>query len=403
MNNNYNSILKEKKKYEEPIKENKHKYFKRSLLIGLFISILIIIISYIIYYNTILSSESIFLNNTSKLINNYSSFFEPLIIPISEKSYNIHGDVDIDNFKYNYAINSNNNKLLYTLNNQINSTNYYYDGVNGYIKSSKIGDYYSQNNIELYTIEEYYNLLKNLNYERLTNITLKDIYNITNYNNNINTIKNNYNNFSNIKYIKKFYFIDKLPIVEVNISLDKDAINKILENSNLQFTEDIAVNITMKNEAITNKIKDIKIIINNKSKKMRRVLEYKDNIIYYSDSKDNKYNFTINKLDNTEELKIYKDDELYSVLTLNNNLNNYDYTYKIIDKYYTINLSIIKTENNYEFNYNRNIDNKINNVKFTLEYSNSSEINEIIDANELQELTEFNKNLINSGVRELLS
>ena len=71
-------ILKEKKVYEESVSKNRHPMLKRFFLLGIFLSIIIIGISYIIYYKTILANESIFLNNMTKIINNYS-IYKPLI------------------------------------------------------------------------------------------------------------------------------------------------------------------------------------------------------------------------------------------------------------------------------------------------------------------------------------
>ena len=66
MSNDYDSILKEKKVYEEAPSSNS--VFPKLIILGLFISLIVIAISYSVYYNSILSGESILLNNSLKII-----------------------------------------------------------------------------------------------------------------------------------------------------------------------------------------------------------------------------------------------------------------------------------------------------------------------------------------------
>ena len=70
MSDNYDSILKEKKVYEDYTPT--HPVFKKFMLLAIFLSLVIIVVSYVVYYNTFLNGETVFVNNVVRLIDNYS-------------------------------------------------------------------------------------------------------------------------------------------------------------------------------------------------------------------------------------------------------------------------------------------------------------------------------------------
>ena len=70
---NYDSILKEKKNYEE-VKIEKNKKFP-TFKITFLLTILILIISYVIYFMTVLTPNMIFFNDINIVFNKYKSIF----------------------------------------------------------------------------------------------------------------------------------------------------------------------------------------------------------------------------------------------------------------------------------------------------------------------------------------
>lgn len=418
MENDYNDILKEKKVYEESVLKNKHPMLKRFFLLGIFLSIIIIGISYIIYYKTILANESIFLNNMTKIINNYSILYKNIGFNYDlSNNYTLDGNVTAGGNTYRYSFIKDGAKLKRTFSNQNNSSSYYYDGDLSYVKSSKLGNSYIEKEYILYSLEDYSNkYLKITNnfydylYNTLLNNNIEEIYqgfyNIDNYNYVLNNIKNNYNNIVNNNYIRKFYFENKRPIVEVDLVLDSNDINNILGNgsNNLEVKDDLEVSIIMKNGAIMNDIKNIKIVINNKTTKERRVINYKNNIIEYSDNNGNKSKITLTVNNNNNfSLKYYSNDVLYSVLSGGSDNGKYIYNYQVIDKVYNLKISIKNINNNYSFLLESNIDNNIDNIlidgTFVNEGSIEEDVNDVIKYNNL---TDIQTNILNSGIKQML-
>lgn len=417
MENDYSDILKEKKVYEESVSKNRHPMLKRFFLLGIFLSIIIIGISYIIYYKTILANESIFLNNMTKIINNYSILYKNIGFNYDlSNNYTLDGNVNAGGNKYRYSFIKDGSKLKRTFSNQNNVSSYYYDGDLNYVKSSKLGNSYIEKEYFLYNIEDYSNkYLKIINnfydylYNTLLNNNIEEIYqgfyNIDNYNYVLNNINNNYNNIVSNNYIRKFYFENKRPIVEVDLVLDSNDINNILGNgsNNLEVKDDLEVSIIMKNGAIMNNIKNIKIIINNKTTKERIVINYKNNIIEYSDNNGNKSKITLTVNNNNFSLKYYSNDVLYSVLSGDGDNGKYIYNYQVIDKVYNLKISIKNINNNYSFLLESNIDNNIDNIlidgTFVNEGSIEEDVNDVIKYNNL---TDIQKNILNSGIKQML-
>ena len=353
----------------------------------------------------------------TKIINNYSILYKNIGFNYDlSNNYTLDGNVNAGGNKYRYSFIKDGSKLKRTFSNQNNVSSYYYDGDLNYVKSSKLGNSYIEKEYFLYNIEDYSNkYLKITNnfydylYNTLLNNNIEEIYqgfyNIDNYNYVLNNIKNNYNNIVSNNYIRKFYFENKRPIVEVDLVLDSNDINNILGNgyNNLEVKDDLEVSIIMKNGAIMNDIKNIKIIINNKTTKERIVINYKNNIIEYSDNNGNKSKITLTVNNNNFSLKYYSNDVLYSVLSGDGDNGKYIYNYQVIDKVYNLKISIKNINNNYSFLLESNIDNNIDNIlidgTFVNEGSIEEDVNDVIKYNNL---TDIQKNIFNSGIKQML-
>ena len=322
--NEYDSILKEKKKTHSETPPQHKKNFP-TFTLSFFATILVIIISYIIYYNTVLSKDKIIINNISILKKQYSNIISNLYIDNFSKD-NLEGNITINNTLEYFFKKDNNNYYLNT------------PSLNKYINNNY------QNTFKL-----------NLEY--------------------LQTIDKN-------RYIKTFYFNDKNPIVETNIILSRPDLESMF---GVSFLNEYEVLITCQNHAITNEIISIKITINNKITSERKVITFQNSTINYKDSENN-LRFDISLKNNDFSIKIYKNDILHSVITGTEKINTYNYTYQIIDRLYTLNLiTRIENDNKYIYEFSSNIEKK--QETFTLILSDSNISNELFELIDYQELS----------------
>lgn len=313
-------------------KNKKKKHFPYLTLI-IISFIILLIISYFIYYNNILASEEIVKSNLLKIKEKYSIITDNLLL---DKVFfsDIEGSILIDNsYIYNFMREEN----KYYIKTPTLSTNTYVSS----------------------------DIIKNLN----ININLDNI--------------NKYN------YVKKFYFYENIPVVEVSFSLGKIELEKILEKS---LKDDYIVNVTLKNNAFSNEILNIEIVIKNNNSDIKTIVFSDDNILV--NTGNNNYEFKFNFDADMFNVKVYKDKGLYSVLSGTPTLNTYKYTYQIIDELYTINLITSKKDDKYKYE----LSSKINNVSsnLMLSVSNMSNVSNkliaTIDNNNLTELDKTNYN-----------
>lgn len=299
----YDSILKEKKKYQEIEKPTKKKHFPY-LLFDIIVIVIILVVSYFIYYTSVLSSKNILISDITTVINNYKFIFNGLAINGVDSEYNFEGTLSLNDLEYNYNIVNTNNQIKTFLSVDDKSMIYYSDSKSNYINLSFLGEeYISLNNAKI-----------------KSNIVNKEYFNTSSFDD---------------KYIKKFYLDEYVPIVEVNLILNNEDIDNII---NYDLKDDYNVMLTFKNNAFTNEIIDMKIIINNLTNNNRKLITYKDGIINYSDDNNLNLKFTLSTKNDDFTLKIYQNDELHSVLTGTNNENSYKYLYQVIDKVYNISL-----------------------------------------------------------------
>lgn len=334
---NYDSILKEKKTYKEPapIKDAGPKSFPW-FKIDLICLTLLLIVSYIVYYNIILTPEQIFLNDLKTISDQYQSILTPLDLPwINNDTYNLKGTINLKEKNYTFTLNKTTQKmnLNLTLDNQ--SLNYYTISNLKYLKLSNFKDEYYQ--------------LSNTN---STNI----ITNLKNY---------LLNNLPKDKFIKKFYLNGTTPIVESNLILNNEDIKTALNLTTLDNSYEVL--LTLKNNSLTNNIISFKITINNLTTNARSVILYDNNYLTYKDD-NTSLKFALQKSNEDFTLKVYQNDILYSVLSGTTNETSYQYTYQVIDEIYNINLKINKTTNltTYELTSNIEKEATISNQTLTL-------------------------------------
>lgn len=373
----YDSILKEKKTYEEPINKNTDPVTFPWFQIDLILISLIIVISYIVYFNIVLTPKNIFLNDLKIVSNKYQNILNPIDLSIlNNKTYNLKGSINIDEINYTYNLNKNNNKMNLTLNKDDLSLNYYTISKERYIKLSNFNDlYYKLSNTKSS------NILTSLkNY--ITNNLIED------------------------KFIKKFYIKGTDPIVESNLILNNEDLLTIFNLNNIDNSYKLL--LTFKNHAITNEIIEIKLKINNLTTNERILLTYDNKYITYKD--DNNYlKFElINNIDDFR-LNIYKDDILYSVLTGTKKETSYQYLYQIIDEVYNLTLNINKDNNLTSYSLLSNIEKndiiETNNLILTIEANEDVKLEntDISNAIDYNTLTKEEKNLYKNSLNDIIN
>ena len=388
MNNDYDSILKEKKKSQSKLSEISNENAKKPnyVIIDLFLITIIIVISYIVYFNTVLNGKNIILNDLKTIKDEYNNVIENLRLNYNiDNSYNFKGSIDIlkNNIsnKIEYDINNNGSNLYLNAYNDKINISYFANKNNNFIKSSNMGNNYIITNKS--TINDYLDLNHNIV-------------------NNISKFLDNKNN-----YKKSFYLEDEKPIIKVEVNLNKDEINQIISNQNLSLKDEYNINITLLNNALSNKIVSVKVIVNNKSNDKRDVYLYSDNSIVHTNDKG--VNEKIEILNNSKNftLKYYKDDVLYSVLTGTEEGDSYHYLYQVIDSKYTIKLAVNNNSYNYNYSFDFNIDTDkkkyLMNIDIVGEYINSGVVDEVVSENiSKDELNEDQQDHYNNLLNDLL-
>ena len=396
--------------------KKRRSYFKLSFLLGIVFVLIIFVISYLIYYNTVLDNESIFYNNILAVKNNYNLIFNDLSFNYDlSNNYTINGDLNVGNNNYKYVFTKNSNLAKKVFSYEDSSITSFSNNSGSYLNLSSNGDVFVKVDNKFNDFDYYNEILKKIKEDFNSYIyssildknsyeLFNQIYNFENFGNLLGGLKQNYGNFvTSDKYIRKVYFIGKMPVVEVNVVLDKSTLNKILaaNDSNLKIKDNYEVVITMINSAITNDIEKIKVIVNNKTSNKRDVIEYGNSIINYVSSSGDKYNIDYQKLKN--EIRIKKNNVLYGVVQMTEKNNTNNYSYKVIDKIYSIGLSVQKNSSKFKYKLETNIENVAKFVEFSGDYSNTSNLkNEVINSVSIDTLSNDQKNKFNDKIVNIL-
>lgn len=362
----YDSILKENKKYDNSIENSNFKKFPWFKVDILLISILLII-GYCIYYSTILNPKQIFINDVKTLINKYDNILYPLEINKLKENYGLIGNINFNNKNYNFEIDKINKETNFILG--VNSQNINYYSNNG------------ENYLKLYNKETYYKINNN------------DYFNI------ISNIKEYFKNLSEDKFIKKFYLNGTIPIVESNLVLNNNDIIEALKPNNYDSTYEVL--FTFKNNAITNKIISIKIVINNLMTNEREVLFWENNKLSYKNDEVN-LRYELERNDKDFTLKSYKSDILFSTLTGMQKENSYEYSYQVIDKVSNINVNLKKENEFYYFDINYTADNIEDNIVISYQFLDPIIDNDISNSIDYSTLTYEEKEIYNNNLNMII-
>lgn len=299
----YDKILKQEKVFREPIVK-KSKY-TRYIIIYCLLFTMLLTTSYIIYYNTVLSPINIIKNDFISLAKKLENIYQN-IIP-SQIGASLEGTIASEKLNYNYGLIKEGNNYYLDLSTKDSSLQYQ---ITPKMIKTNLSTF-QNNRITKESKIDYSKLKKTLN------TFLKEE-----------------------KYIKTFYFDKKTPIVEINFTLTDNDINSLFHTTILK--EKYNIIITLKNDALKNEIKSIKIVVNNKTKNQRSTFEYQNQSLIYQNFKNEKYKFILVNNHKDFNMKIYKNEELYSILLGKSYEKSYTMTYQIINKIY--NISLTKTE-----------------------------------------------------------
>lgn len=385
---NYDSILKEKKKSKPSLIQISETNSKKTNYVFWFIfaTLVILVISYIVYFNTVLDGKNIFFNDIKIIKDKYYSVIKNLNFNYNlSNQYSFIGTINIkngdDSNLLEYNIDNDGNKMLLNIHNEKTSLDYYSDKNNNFIKSPNIDDNYIMNSNA--TVYDYISLFGNI-YGKIETF-LED--------------KNN--------YTKSFYFENDTPVVKIEINLDKDKINELIGFNKFYLKDDYNIDITLLNNAINDELIRAKVIINNKSSNVRDVYDYTDGNILHTNNNDVNEKIKISNENDDFVLKYYIDDVLYSVLTGANNNGVYDYMYQVIDSKYNIKLTVNHSKDIYNYLFYINIDTDEKkydiNIELSGEYSNVGVVEEqTINSINIDTLDDEKMNSYNNIVSNLL-
>lgn len=319
----YDTILKVKKEYPKKIQEEQthHRHFSKYVIIYLFSIFLILGISYIIYYQTVLSFESVLQNDFFILKKQYTNVFHPIIPKNVISSSSLEGTLSLENTVYNYGILKEKGKIQLELSNQ---ENYLYSKITSQDYSLKLEKFSS------------YGLV----FEQ--DILYQDL---------ISRLKAK---ISQIKSAKNLYLEGNIPIVEFAFSLNEKDINDVLGSNILKDQYNIIV--TIKNNALTNEFISFKSAITNQKTGQRSILEYKDKEMIYEVNKAKTYRFNIKNKKKDFQLRIYKNGELYSTFLGESSKYQYTYSYQVINKVYNLKFMIQEEKGGYSYELNSSIE-----------------------------------------------
>lgn len=325
MSSNYDSILKEEKVYTEEVREGSP-LIKYLVIYGCCL-MLILGISYGIYYKTILKATNVFLNDFKVLIEKYSKVVEPLKVSRYGEDFMMEGSIALDASSYQYELLRRGDDWNFRLSSLENNLSYYQTSLGSFLEVSSLED-------------------KSVNVDDLKILNLMQ---------NLGELeKNVLENIALDRYIKQFYVEDKGPIVEVNVTFTSDDLMKIF--SGLKLTDQYSVMVTLKNQAVSNEIVGMKVVLNNQTQGKRMVVTYQDEVLEYTTDEGKSVKFVLQNEEADMTLKIYQGEELYSVLSGSSKKTSYQYTYQIIDQVYNLGLNIKEEEGKEEYELTSNIE-----------------------------------------------
>lgn len=342
----YDSILKEKKRKKDDVKEENIKEFPTFSLSFICI-IIFIIVSYVIYFNLVLSPKNIVISDCQNVLSKYGSLIKNVPLKEFYEEKKIVGTVNFEQEEHKFSFIKNNGDVEFNISNDDRFVDYFVVDDKSYVKVP--------------SIEEY--------------VLLDNVFSVSSF----LEFESKLNNIDESKYLKSIYLKDERPVVEINFSLNTSDLNRIF---GVELSDEYEVLATFKNNAITNKIIEIKIVLNNNTNSIRKVITINDEFILYNSGED-VYKIILQENKDNFIIKISKNDQLYSVFSGVENEENYHYVYQIIDTIYNINIYAYKNENGYLYEIvkkNNEIEKKMSiNLNIDNTYLIEGDINNFID------------------------
>ena len=305
MSDKYDEILKEKPKYAdpEPLISKKNKYFKISLLVGIILSLIVILISYIFYYNIVLASESIILNNINKVVKKYNYIYSDIVPSyLDQNNYSIDSTISYNDRKYNYLYVKNGKEQSRTFSNEDRFITFYTVNSKNYIKTSNI-PYYIEREESKKNLSDINTMKQSLELEP-TAFIYSELF-----------------NGESTDLSKNYYNLDNVKVVINNETLNKRTVITY-DNKSVTITDDKGTN---------------KKIVFHKKSNYYDVKFYNNNILYSVlslENGSNKYVYAYRVIDKlySINLEVNKDnnDVKYKMET---NINNQTNKFEVVSSY----------------------------------------------------------------------
>lgn len=409
MSNKYDSILKEKKKYDEVV-DNRHFLRRHALIIDFLVIIVILIISFIIYFLTILNPARVIYDDILDFVNYIDIVYERgLIIYDFNSKYNFNGNVDVkldtnyDNkevveflngLSFNYSYMENSDNRLFNVSGDNYSFDYFEDNKNGYLNYEDRSVNYNLLGSN-YGIDDYEDILG------IVSLSLKEELKELDIDKNVF--------ISNGRLVISIDF--ELSGIEIN-NIYRNVINKLESRGRVlpsvirdrKLVSDSATyRFTIKNGIFENNLIDLKIVSIEEDN--RAVFTYYDDTFKYKDN-NNEYKCVLKVEDIDFSLRLYEDDVMKYILSGSGNDNSYSYTYQVINVIDNLSLKIVEdtNENKYNLIVKKEKDDNYFNlyIDFNVKYNNYADIDNtsVIDKDYVlyDELDEKDKKQIDNYV-----
>lgn len=371
MSNQYDSVLKEKKKYEEVI-DDRHFLRKHALAIDFLVVVVILLISFIIYFFKVLSPSKMIYDDVMDFLNYTSAIYKNLDLDYDFKeNYHFEGDVSIEtdsnydnkddmnllkNLNFNYSLLINDEHKMLDINSDSYDFTYYEDSKNGYYN---IKDKYIL-----------YDLVKDNSLYFINQETKTDISNfLTNELNKINFKKSAFISNGELVASVEFSLTGK-EVKDMLNNFNSDIYNYVVDKNLISDT--IKYEFTIKDEIFSNDLIDLKVVI--KQGDYRGVLTYQDGTFEYSDDNHN-YKGVLKVDGNDFSFRFYEGDDMKFIISGKGSNNSYIYTYQVINIVDNLSLQVKRddSENLYTLNIKKENEDKYVNLlaSISLKYDNN--------------------------------
>ncbi len=373
MANQYDSVLKEKKKYEDVV-DDRHFLRRHALSIDFILIFLLLVVSFGIYFFTVLSPSSMIVSDVLEFLDSVSVIYDQFDFEDAcQEEVHLEGDVSLEvdsnydnkedmdflkNLQFDYSFMDDGVVKWLEISGSDADFSYYEDVSNGYFVSD-------DDNI-LYDLEQDGSLY--FSYAGLD-------MNIENFLE---------EELGNIEFNQSVFVSDGELVVSVDFNLAGDKVKAMLsrlDSGNSDFVSSLSSYVsnsatyefTFKNEVFSNDLISFKMVIRDGD--YRGVLTFSDSVFEYSDA-DSTYQGVLKVEDDDFSFRFYEGEEMKFIVSGKGNDTSYVYTYQVINVVDNLSLQIKKEdlENIYTVNIKKEDEDKYLNLLATIHLKYDSNV-----------------------------